>query len=81
MSITPSPEESREMLKWLNRNRDRLKKQYAHQYVAYNANRIIANGESLDEVLDLAEASRELFLIYLVPEYTGCVQFVGVRFR
>ena len=42
MNITPSQTESRAMLKWLNRNRQQLK-QYAHQYVAYNANGIIAN--------------------------------------
>ena len=42
MNITPSQSESRAMLKWLNSNRQQLK-QYAHQYVAYNANGIIAN--------------------------------------
>jgi hypothetical protein len=35
MNKTPSQSESRAMLKWLNCNRQQLKK-YAHQYVAYN---------------------------------------------
>ena len=80
MSRTPSPEESREMLKWLNQNRQQLQKDYAHQYVAYNANGIIAHSEKLQEVLKLAEDSGKIFSIYLVPEYTGLAQFVGIRF-
>ncbi len=80
MSRTPSREESREMLKWLNRNRQQIQKDYAHQYVAYNANGIIAHSENLQEVMELAEASKEIFSIYLVPEYTGYAQFVGIRF-
>ena len=80
MNITPSPEESREMLKWLNRNRQQLQKDYAHQYVAYNAKGIIAHSENLQEVMELADASKEIFSIYLVPEYTRLAQFVGIRF-
>lgn len=80
MSRTPSREESREMLKWLNRNRQQIQKDYAHQYVAYNANIIIAYSENLQEVMELGEASKEIFSIYLVPEYTGYAQFVGIRF-
>ncbi len=34
------------MLKWLNRN-EQLIQQYAHEYVAYNANGIIVHGENL----------------------------------
>jgi Family of unknown function (DUF5678) len=56
MHKNPSQSESREMLKWLNRNRQQLK-QYAHQYVAYNANGKIANSENLREVLKLAEGA------------------------
>ncbi|HAG82079.1 MAG TPA: hypothetical protein DCL61_13155 [Cyanobacteria bacterium UBA12227] len=78
MSKTPSREESQAMLKWLNQNRKQLNI-YAHQYIAYNANGIIADHENLQEVSRLASASGELFSIYLVPEYTGCVQFVGFR--
>ena len=45
MKATPSKEEIKEMLKWLNRNEQQLQ-QYGHQYVAYNANGIIAHGEN-----------------------------------
>ena len=72
MSITPSPAESREMLKWLNQNRHQIQ-QYAHQYIAYNANGIIAYGDDLRQVLQLAEDSGETFSTYLVPGYTGSI--------
>ncbi|MBW4577645.1 MAG: hypothetical protein KME08_20625 [Aphanothece sp. CMT-3BRIN-NPC111] len=74
MSKTPSSEESREMLKWLNRNRQMLLDLYKNQYVAYNANELIAHSESLQEVLELAEASGENFVIYLVPRRTASIQ-------
>lgn len=80
MHKTPSQSESREMLKWLNRNRQQLK-QYAHQYVAYNANGKIANSENLREVLKLAEASGEVFSIYLVPGFTGSIVILPLYFR
>ena len=77
MNKTPAKNESREMLKWLNRNRQQLK-QYAHQYVAYNANGIIANSENLREILQLAEASGEIFSIYLVPGFTGSIVILPI---
>ena len=80
MNITPSQSESRAMLKWLNRNRQQLK-QYAHQYVAYNANGIIANSQNLREILQLAEASGELFSIYLVPGFTASILILPIYFR
>jgi hypothetical protein len=80
MNQTPAKNESREMLKWLNRNRQQLQ-QYAHQYVAYNANGIIANSENLREILQLAEASGELFSIYLVPGFTTSTLILPIYFR
>jgi len=81
MNRTPSPEESREMLKWLNRNRWMLLDRYKNQYVAYNADRLIAHSENLQEVLELAEASGEIFAIYLVPRYVASIQILPIRFR
>ncbi|MFE1745639.1 DUF5678 domain-containing protein [Coleofasciculus sp. H7-2] len=78
MSRTPSSDESREMLKWLNRNRQQLKN-YDHQYIAYNAKGIIAHGENLREVLNLAEGSGEIYSIYLVPGFTGLIFFPGMK--
>ena len=80
MNATPSQSESHAMLKWLNSNRQQLKK-YAHQYVAYNANGIIANSENLREILQLAEASGQLFSIYLVPGFTASVVILPIYFR
>jgi hypothetical protein len=80
MNKTPVKNESREMLKWLNRNRQHLQ-QYAHQYIAYNANGIITNSENLRDVLDLAEASGELFSIYLIPRFTASIVILPIYFR
>jgi Family of unknown function (DUF5678)/Aspartyl protease len=81
MSRTPSQNESREMLKWLNRNRQMLLDSYKNQYVAYNANGLIAHSDNLRELLELAEASREIFAIYLVPRRTASIQILQIRFR
>ena len=81
MSRTPSLEESREMLKWLNRNRSMLLDYYKNQYVAYNADKLIAHSENLQEILELAEASGEIFAIYLVPRYVASIQILPIRFR
>lgn len=81
MIRTFSPDESREMLKWLNRNRQMLLDRYKNQYVAFNANRLIAHSENLDEVLELAKASGEIFVLYLVPRRVASIQILPIRFR
>ncbi len=81
MTNTPSKEQSREMLKWLNRNRLDLLDLYRNQYVAYNAERLIAHSENLREILDLAQASGELYAIYLVPRSSASIQILSIRFR
>lgn len=74
MSVTPSQDEDREMLKWLNRNRQMLLNLYKNQYVAYNANGLIAHSENLQEVLELAKASGQEYSIYLVPRSANYIQ-------
>lgn len=81
MSKTPSQNESREMLIWLNQNRQMLLDLYKNQYVAYNANGLIAHSENLRELLQLAEASEQLFAIYLVPRSTASIQILSILFR
>ncbi|MEO6863179.1 MAG: DUF5678 domain-containing protein [Microcoleus sp.] len=76
MTNMPSKEESHEMLKWLNRNRLDLLDFYRNQYVAYNAEGLIANSEDLRAILDLAQASGELYAIYLVPRSTASIQIL-----
>ena len=78
MNTTLSQNESREMLKWLNHNRRMLLDLYRNQYVAYNANRLIAHSENLRELLDLVEASGERFAIYLVPRRTASIQICSM---
>lgn len=78
--VTPSKSQSEEMLKWLNHNRQMLLDLYKNQYIAYNAHRLIAHSENLQEVLQLAEASKEHFAIYLVPRRTASIQILPIRF-
>ncbi|WP_413174156.1 retropepsin-like domain-containing protein [Anabaena azotica] len=81
MNTTPSKSETDEILKWLNRNRQMLLDLYKNQYVAYNANGIIAHSENLQEVLELAKAAKQNFLIYLVPRRTASIEILPIRFR
>ncbi|MEH2339957.1 retropepsin-like domain-containing protein [Nostoc sp.] len=81
MNKTPSGDESQQMLKWLNQNRQMLLDLYKNQYIAYNANGLIAHSENLREVLELAEVSKQIFSIYLVPRRTASIQILPIRFR
>jgi Family of unknown function (DUF5678) len=81
MNTTPSKSETDEILKWLNHNRQMLLDLYKNQYIAYNANGIIAHSENLREVLELAKATKQTFLIYLVPHYTASVEILPIWFR
>lgn len=69
------------MLGWLNRNRHKLLYSYKNQYIAYNANGLIAHSENLEEVLAEANASQEDYLIYLVPRKTASIQILPIHFR
>ncbi|MEH1978105.1 DUF5678 domain-containing protein [Nostoc sp.] len=42
--------------------------------MAYNTNGIIAHNENLREVLALANAAKQPFLIYLVPRRTASIE-------
>ncbi|MCC5627132.1 retropepsin-like domain-containing protein [Nostoc sphaeroides] len=81
MNTTPSKRETDEIIKWLNRNRQMLLDLYKNQYIAYNANGIIAHSENLREVLALGNASKQAFLIYLVPRRTASIEILPIRFR
>ncbi|MGK7892516.1 MAG: retropepsin-like domain-containing protein [Xenococcus sp. (in: cyanobacteria)] len=69
------------MLQWLNRNRRKLLASYKNQYIAYNANGMIAHSENLQEVLAQANSSGEDYLIYLVPKRTASIQILPIHFR
>lgn len=81
MQETVFQQESQEMLKWLTQNRRMLLELYRNQYVAYNSNRLISHSENLREVLDLAKASGEPFVVYLVPRQTASIQILPIRFH
>ena len=50
-------------------------------YIAYNTNRIIAHSENLREVLELAKAAKQTFLIYLFPCHTASMKVLPIRFH
>lgn len=77
MNTTPSKRKTDEMFKWLNRNRQMLLDLYKNQYIAYNANGIIAHSENLREVLALGNTAKQPFLIYLVPRRTASFYFTN----
>ncbi len=81
MSSTPSQIEDREMLKWLNHNRQMLLDLYKNQYVAYSVNGLIAHSENLQKVLELAKASGQRYSIYLVPRSANFLQLPFKRLR
>lgn len=69
------------ILQWLNRNRRMLLNSYKNQYVAYNEHHLIAHSENLQEVIELANASGQDYLIYLVPKKTSSIQILPIHFR
>ncbi len=68
------------MLQWLNLNRRKLLASYKNQYIAYNANGLIAHSENLQEVLAQANSSKEDYLIYLVPKRSASIQILPIHF-
>jgi dihydrodipicolinate synthase/N-acetylneuraminate lyase len=59
--------ETQAMLKWLQQNRRMLRQSYPNQYVAYNAEGMIAHDENLEVVQAIAKASQQPYTIYVVP--------------
>ncbi len=59
MDIKKSTSETnRAILSWFNKNREVIKA-YRNQYIAYSASGLIAHGQYLDQVLELAQRSGE----------------------
>ena len=81
MSTNSLSDETQKMLAWLNQNRRMLLNLYRDRYVAYNAKRLLAHGENSKEVLELANATGEPFLIYLVPRTSASIQILPIQFR
>lgn len=69
-----SKEKKYAMVQWLNRNHKKILAQYKGEYIAHNADRIIAHGKNLQEVLEQANSFDEDYLIYVVPEKTASIQ-------
>ncbi|MEM9541830.1 MAG: retropepsin-like domain-containing protein [Cyanobacteria bacterium P01_E01_bin.42] len=80
MTANIPPEERDRMLKWLNRNLRDLQK-YAHQYVAYNGDGIIAVNQDLQTVIKEADAAGVVYSIYVVPGFTGSIVILPIYFR
>ncbi|ELS02614.1 hypothetical protein Xen7305DRAFT_00023320 [Xenococcus sp. PCC 7305] len=69
-------EKHHRMLQWLNHNRRQLLDSYKNQYVAYNADGLIAHSENLQKLLEQANSQEEDYLVYLVPRKTASIQIL-----
>ncbi len=74
-------QETDQMLKWLNKNHRNLLERYKDEYVAYNAQGLIAHSENLQEVLLKANKLNQRYAIYLVPKKSCYLQILPIRFR
>lgn len=81
MSKSIPQEVAQKMLKWLNQHRQQVLELYKNQYIAYNENGVIAHGEDLQAVLETAKATKQTFLIYLVPPRRQSLQILPIQFR
>ena len=68
-------------LAWLNQNIQNLRQNYYNQYIAYNADGLIAHDQDLDQVLKLAQESGEKYTIYFVPRRTGVIAILPIQIR
>jgi hypothetical protein len=73
--------EQSEMLKWFHQNRSILQQKYCNQYIAYNAKGVLAHDQRLEQVLELAQSSGEVFAIYFIPRRTGAIVVLPIRIR
>ncbi len=73
--------EQREMLKWFYQNRTLLQQKYCNQYIAYNAKGVLAHDQKLDQVLELAQSTGQVFAIYFIPRLTGAIVILPIRIR
>ena len=72
-----SSEEQYAMVQWLSRNHQDILVKYKGEYIAHNANKILAHGKNLREVIEQANSSQEDYLIYVVPHRTASIQILS----
>jgi hypothetical protein len=81
VSRSLSKAEGQAILKWGQRNRDFLRRNYPFEYAAYSAERLLAHGRDLDLVIAIAQQAGEPFIIDWITKYTNNIQILNIRFR
>jgi hypothetical protein len=73
--------EQQKMLTWFYKNRTLLQQKYCNQYIAYNANGVLAHDQKLEPVLESAQSTGQVFAIYFIPRRTGAIVVLPIRIR
>ena len=75
-----TPEQTQAILLWRNENRQSLRQNYQHQYIACGTSEVLATGKSYDMVEAAAIATGKPFIIDWIPKITAEVSFYWVKF-
>ncbi len=78
--MKPTPEQTREIIRWGHQHRQMLRENYRRQFVAYSSTRLLAAGRNWDLVEALAEAENEPYLVKWIPTQTSEFQFFWFKF-
>jgi hypothetical protein len=78
--MKPTPEQTREIIRWGHQHRQMLREKHRCQFVAYSATRMLAAGKDWDIVKSIAEAEGEPYAIKWIPTHTSEFQFFWFKF-
>lgn len=78
--MKPTPEQTREIIKWGHQHQQMLRQKYRRQFVAYSATRLLAAGKDWDLVESIAEATGEAYCVKWIPAHTSEFQFFWFKF-
>ena len=73
--MKPTPEQTREIMRWGHQHRQMLRENYRRQFVAYSSTRLQAAAADWNLVEALATAEGEPFLVKWIPAQTSEFQF------
>jgi Aspartyl protease len=78
--MKPTPEQTREIMRWGHQHRQMLRENYRHQFVAYSSTRLLAAATDWNLVEALATAEGEPYLVKWIPAQTSEFQFFWFKF-
>jgi hypothetical protein len=78
--MKPTPEQTREIMRWGHQHRQMLRENYRHQFVAYSSTRLLAAATDWNLVEAMATAEGEPYLVKWIPAQTSEFQFFWFKF-